>query len=79
MVRNLPARSDTAPDLTGTENYAHYERKHQLADLTRTWRSQGIQPGDEAPDFELESATGERVRLSALRGRPVLLHFGSFT
>ncbi len=63
----------------GTENYAHYERKHQFADFVRTWRSQGIPTGEEAPDFELEAATGERVRLSALRGRPVLLHFGSIT
>ena len=79
MVRNPAARSEESPNLTGTENYAHYERKHQLADFTRTWHRQGIQPGDAAPDFELESATGARVRLSALRGRPVLLHFGSFT
>ena len=63
----------------GTENYEHYERKHQLADFVRTWRGQGIRLGQEAPDFELESTTGERVRLRALRGRPVLLHFGSLT
>ncbi len=31
--------------------------------------------GFRAPDFELESLTGERVRLSALRGKPVLLNF----
>ncbi len=63
----------------GTENYEHYERKHQLADFERTWHAQGLAPGDPAPDFELESATGERVRLSGLRGRPVVLHFGSLT
>ncbi len=79
MVRNPPVRRDAAPDLTGTENYAHYERKYQLADFTRTWRAQGVQPGEVAPDFELEAATGGRVRLSDLRGRPVLLHFGSYT
>jgi cytochrome oxidase Cu insertion factor (SCO1/SenC/PrrC family) len=67
------------PDLTGTENYVHYERRHQLADLTRTRRGQGIRPGEVAPDFTLPAATGEQVRLSALRGRPVLLHFGSLT
>ena len=79
MVGDAATRSEAPSDLTGTENYAHYERKHQLADFTRTWRGQGIRPGEEAPDFELEAATGERIRLSSLRGRPVLLHFGSFT
>jgi peroxiredoxin len=28
-----------------------------------------------APDFELATASGERLRLSSLRGRPVLLNF----
>ena len=31
--------------------------------------------GAPAPDFELTSDTGERVRLSSLRGRPVVLYF----
>ena len=79
MATDMQAMSAAPANLVGTENYAHYERKHQLADVTRTWRGQGVQPGEEAPDFELESTTGERVRLSALRGRPVLLHFGSVT
>ena len=41
--------------------------------------------GAPAPDFELEridrerKRTGERVRLSALKGRPVALVFGSYT
>ena len=41
--------------------------------------------GDMAPDFELErlgengKRTGEHVRLSALRGKPVVLYFGSYT
>jgi thioredoxin-dependent peroxiredoxin len=34
-----------------------------------------IQEGKPAPDFELESDTGETVRLSKLRGRPVVLYF----
>ena len=43
------------------------------------------QPGDQAPDFEAErlsadgSRTGEMVRLSDLRGKPVALLFGNFT
>ncbi len=41
--------------------------------------------GDEAPDFELDildgeqGRTGEKLRLSALRGKPVGLFFGSYT
>ncbi|MDQ3865710.1 MAG: peroxiredoxin [Actinomycetota bacterium] len=34
-----------------------------------------IHEGEQAPDFELASDTGERVRLSAFRGRPVVLYF----
>jgi hypothetical protein len=43
------------------------------------------QPGAAAPDVELDlltrdrQPTGERVRLSALRGQPVGLVFGSYT
>jgi hypothetical protein len=43
------------------------------------------QPGATAPDFELDlvtrdrKPTGKRVRLSALRGQPVGLVFGSYT
>ncbi len=43
------------------------------------------QIGDPAPDFQLERLTGDgkrtdqRVRLSSLRGKPVLLYFGSYT
>ena len=34
-----------------------------------------VEEGREAPDFELPSDGGERVRLSELRGRPVVLYF----
>jgi peroxiredoxin Q/BCP len=34
-----------------------------------------VEEGEEAPDFELTSDSGERVRLSALRGKPVVLYF----
>ena len=32
-------------------------------------------PGDQAPDFELPDQDGESVRLSELRGQPVVLYF----
>jgi peroxiredoxin Q/BCP len=34
-----------------------------------------IRAGDPAPDFELSDQNGERVRLSSLRGRSVVLYF----
>ncbi len=34
-----------------------------------------LKPGDEAPDFELPSHTGDKVRLSNYRGRVVVLYF----
>ncbi len=34
-----------------------------------------LPPGTPAPDFELPSHTGEKVRLSSLRGRIVILYF----
>jgi peroxiredoxin Q/BCP len=34
-----------------------------------------IQPGDKAPDFELPDQDGGPIRLSELRGRPVVLYF----
>ena len=43
------------------------------------------QPGDVAPDFEIDvrdkkrSRTGETIHLASLRGKPVALLFGSYT
>jgi thioredoxin-dependent peroxiredoxin len=34
-----------------------------------------IEPGQPAPDFALESDTGETIRLSDLRGGPVVVYF----
>ena len=33
------------------------------------------EPGEQAPDFELQNQDGEPVRLSSLRGSPVVLYF----
>ena len=60
-------------------NYEHFRPKHLLADLWKTLRGEGLQPGSEAPDFDMETTEGNWMRLSELRGRPVVLRFGSFT
>jgi len=60
-------------------NFEHFRAKHLLLDARRGIVNQGVMPGEMAPDFELPMAGGGSLRLSDLRGRPVLLHFGSFT
>lgn len=68
-------RKESAADY----NYAHFRLKHGLQDAGRMLRKDGILPGTLAPDFQLPRAGGGSLRLSALRGQPVLLHFGSYT
>lgn len=77
-------RRGGSPDLTSRGrladyNYEHFWFKQLFTDLWKTVRGEGLRPGAQAPDFELETTGGEQVRLSALRGQPVLLRFGSFT
>jgi thiol-disulfide isomerase/thioredoxin len=56
-------------------NFRHFRMLHMVAELLRP----GLPPGSEAPDFELPSTDGQQLRLSDLRGQPVLLHFVSYT
>jgi hypothetical protein len=72
------ATLETREDLAAY-NYRHFRTKHYLADARRTLTDDGIQPGEPAPDFELPRADGGSLRLSQLRDKPVLLHFGSIT
>jgi hypothetical protein len=60
-------------------NFEHFRTRHLWADVEGTLQKRGVQPGEEAPDFELPVVGGGMLRLSDLRSRPVLLHFGSFT
>ena len=60
-------------------NYEHFRTRHLLYDARATLEKTGVQPGEPAPDFELRATNGATVRLSDLRGKPVLLHFGSPT
>jgi AhpC/TSA family len=50
-----------------------------IAELLRGAADHVVAPGQPAPDFALDDARGEHVRLLDLRGRPVLLHFVSYT
>jgi len=64
---------------TDEYNFEHFRTGILLEDGQRTIEARGIEPGVMAPDFELLEVGGEMLRLSDLRGRPTVLHFGSYS
>ncbi len=60
-------------------NFEHFHTGILLEDVKKTAEASGIGAGETAPDFELRQVGGGSIRLSDLRGRPVLLHFGSYS
>jgi peroxiredoxin len=60
-------------------NYRRFTREQLQKELSRKQMS-GPKPGEKAPDFELESLDGEKIRLSDYAGKDnVVLTFGSAT
>jgi hypothetical protein len=43
--------------------------------LTTSRFAASLEVGDKAPDFELESTSGGKLKLSSLRGKNVLINF----
>ena len=82
---NVPTESDSSSRHSShwlnkhEYNFEHFRFKHLVNDIQATRAEHGIQPGAEAPDFTLLRAGGGQLRLHDLRGKPVLLHFGSPT
>jgi AhpC/TSA family len=60
-------------------NFRHFRMRHMLAELLRGASDHVVTPGEQAPGFLLEGVSGEHVRLADLGGRPLLLHFVSYT
>jgi hypothetical protein len=66
--------------MTAATSYNYQTFSYSLAELELTdWLERGPHPGEMAPDFTLDDLDGHRIRLSDLRGRPVVLEFGSYT
>ena len=64
--------------VTTDYNYDSYSFALEQAELDH-WLALGPHAGEIAPDFELEDLDGHRVRLSGLRGAPVVVEFGSYS
>src|ERR1700743_3452697 len=61
-------------------NYESFNGHNLLKEAARTGFRSGPKPGGKAPDFELPSLEGKKVRLSDFEGeRNVVLTFGSAT
>lgn len=60
-------------------NFKHFTTRILIGDGMRTVKANGICPGEVAPDFELPEVGGDSLRLSDLRGKPTILHFGSYS
>jgi peroxiredoxin len=70
------ARSEHAA--SGTYNYSAFSKSESVG-RSGEFKS-ALRAGEEAPEFELPTLEGERVRLSQFRGKKhVLLEFGSIT
>ena len=70
--------TDVSATSTGAYNYAAFDFAMEADELTR-WLADGPQLGQPAPDFALLDLDGNTLRLSDLRGGPVVLEFGSYT
>lgn len=61
-------------------NYERFEKATLRKDLAGTKFGNAPEPGDKAPDFELRSLDGEKIKLSDFQGeKNVVLTFGSAT
>ena len=74
-----PTTTTSEAERIESYNFERFRATHLAQDGLNTLRSRGIPPGETAPDFELPRVGGGSLRLSELRGRPVLLRFGSRT
>jgi peroxiredoxin len=60
-------------------------RPYNYIDWVMTWKERAffqkevVKAGDPAPDFALPTLEGGEVALSSLRGKPVMIEFGSIT
>lgn len=59
-------------------NYEHFSFSLEDEEFAH-WLHDGPKLGEPAPDFDLPDLEGRRVRLSDLRGRPVVIEFGAYT
>ena len=61
-------------------NYGEFRRSSLMKDMTKAKFGNAPEPGEKAPDFELQTLDGDKIRLDELRQKSnVVLTFGSAT
>ena len=60
-------------------NFEHFTRDVLVNEIKQSRKPSSLKPGYPAPDFDLEDTDGKQITLSKTKGKPVLLHFFSFT
>lgn len=74
----LAGDTETGPGTAADYNYAAFSFALNPIGMQR-WLTDGPRPGETAPGFRLETLEGTTISLNELRGRPVVLEFGSYT
>jgi peroxiredoxin len=70
-----PVESSTRDVVDPKGHGSGCDRKEEMTETTMGQRATPLAIGDEAPDFALSSTPDQRLALSQLRGRPVVLVF----
>lgn len=74
-----PTQTSSTQSAAERHNYEHFHPRTLGRDVQLAMQPVGPLPGEPAPDFTLEDLQGRSWTLSELRGRPVVLIFGSGT
>lgn len=76
VIFNIVQKNEGNQAETGPDEYdVSGDSNAEGALITSSDSDDGIEEGDTAPDFELETLDGEKLKLSDLQGKKVILNF----
>lgn len=75
LVAVLIAIAVTSMVKNNVDQEDSFDDEQRGVDLVGVAANEGLNKGEQAPDFELTTLTGEPIRLSELQGKKVILNF----